>query len=86
MGKIKSIKLTNKGKVVIEQMRGGWTLRWQQDRRHEPFIEKRGELDTYIVPVKIFYDLIEGGYIKARSTRSIAEYYDLTELGKTISI
>lgn len=80
------LTLSELAREVIKRLQNGYILRWEKSIHHEPFIQKRGEIEEYTVPVKVFFDLIEHKLVKARNTRSIVEYYDLTENGKDIHV
>lgn len=80
----KKVKLSPAMKVVVSSMKEGWVLRWEKSSHHEPFIQKRGELEEFTVPMQVCLGLCERNVIKARGTRSIIEYYELTELGKSL--
>jgi len=78
------VKLSPTMIKVIMDMREGWILRCQVN--NPPFLYLCGEPDYVMVDTNDFNELIEKGLVKADGSRSIIEYYRLTDLGKTIAI
>jgi len=88
----KTVKLTGNGRLsanmkeVVRKMRDGWTFRWEQSYKSDPFLNKRGEIEEFTFDVSVLYDLIESGLVVSKKVRSITQYYKLTPLGNTISL
>lgn len=80
------IKLTWVLKDVVEKMRQGWQMRWQVGSVFDPILNKKGQIEEYVVPVKHFYDLLDSKLIQRKKSKSIFQYYQLTNLGKAIKI